>query len=186
MNRSIVVILILLITVSASPGIAQSVDPVDELKVCARITAPDERYACFDNLSERLLREESADEALTRGKVAQPEAVVTPAAISAQRPPDEESTQERVAQPEAVRTPAAISAKSPPDEKLSQEQAAQPEAVVTPAAVSVQPPPDVVDTTTVVDDQESKSFHYSGRITSCKKCHYGDWFFIFADGQLWK
>ena len=60
-----------------SAGIAQSADPVEELKACARITDRDARFACFDNLGERVLREESAAEKPTPKIVAQPEAVET-------------------------------------------------------------------------------------------------------------
>ena len=132
MTRSITAILTLLIAVSTSSGIAQSVDPIDELKACAKMTDRDARFACFDNLGERVLREESADKKPTRGKVAQPEAITTAAATNAQ------------------------------------------------------PPPDDLGTSTLGDDQESKSIKYSGMITSCKKGHYGDWYFIFDNGQVWK
>ena len=123
MTRSNTAIFILLITVFTSFGVAQSVDTVEELKVCAKMTDQDARFACFDNLGERVLREE---------------------------PADKKPTQEKMAQPEAV----------------------------TATATNVQPLPD--------DFGSSKSIQYGGLITSCKKGHYGNWYFIFDNGQVWK
>ena len=123
MTRSITAIFILLITVFTSSGIAQSVDPVEELKACAKMTDRNARFACFDNLGERVLREASADKKPTREKMAQPEAV-------------------------------------------------------TATATNAQPLPD--------DLGKSTSIKYSGLITSCKKGYYGDWYFIFDNGQVWK
>ncbi len=88
MTRSNTAIFILLITVFTSSGIAQSVDPVEELKACAKMTDRNARFACFDNLGERVLREASADEKPTREKMAQPEAV-TGTATNAQPLPDD-------------------------------------------------------------------------------------------------
>ena len=123
MTQSITAIFILLITVFASTGVAQSEDIVEELKSCARMTDQDARFACFDNLGERVLREE---------------------------PADKKPTQEKVAQPEAV----------------------------TATATDAQPLPD--------DYGSIKSIKYTGLITSCKQGHYGDWYFIFDNGQVWK
>jgi hypothetical protein len=124
MTRSNTAIFILLITVFTSSGIAQSVDPVEELKACAKMTDRNARFACFDNLGERVLREASADKKPTREKMAQPEAV-------------------------------------------------------TATATNAQPLPDDLGKST-------GSIKYSGLITSCKKGHYGDWYFIFDNGQVWK
>ena len=123
MTRSNTSIFILLITVFTSSGIAQFVDPVEELKACAKMTDRDARFACFDNLGERVLREASADEKPTREKVAQAEAV-TATATNAQSLPDEFG--------------------------------------------------------------KSRSIQYSGLITSCEKGYYGNWYFIFDNGQVWK
>jgi len=75
--------------VSTSSGVAQSADPIEELKACARMTDRDARFACFDNLGERVLREESADEQPTREEVAQFVAVTTATETNAQPPPDD-------------------------------------------------------------------------------------------------
>jgi len=123
MTRSNTAIFILLITVFASSGVAQSADTVEELKVCARMTDQDARFACFDNLGERVLREE---------------------------PADNKPKQEKMARPEAV----------------------------TATATNAQPLPD--------DFGSSKIIQYGGLITSCKKGHYGNWYFIFDNGQVWK
>lgn len=72
------------------------------------------------------------------------------------------------------------------DEEPTHEIVAQPAAEVTPAAISAQPTPDDVPMSAVGGDQESNSVYYRGRINSCKKGHYGDWYFIFDDGQVWK
>ena len=123
MTRSNTAIFILLTAVFTSPGVAQSVDTVEEIKVCAKMTDKDARFACFDNLGERVLREESADK---------------------------KSTQEKMAQPEAE----------------------------TATATNAQPLPD--------DLGIAKNIQYVGLITSCKKGYYGDWYFIFDNGQVWK
>jgi hypothetical protein len=99
------------------------VDPVEELKACAKMTDRDARLACFDNLGERMLREESADKKPTRENVAQPEAVTS-------------------------------------------------------TATNAQPLPDELGI--------SRDIQYIGLITSCKKGHHGDWYFIFDNGQVWK
>lgn len=88
MTRSNTTIFIILITVFTSSGIAQSVDPVEELKACARMADQNARFACFDNLGERVLREESADKKPTQEKMAQPEAVAG-TATSVQPLPDD-------------------------------------------------------------------------------------------------
>jgi hypothetical protein len=123
MTRSIAAIFIILITVFTSSGVAQPVDTVEELKVCARMTDQEARLACFDNLGERVLREE---------------------------PAAEKPTQDQMPRPEAV----------------------------TATETNAQPLPD--------DYGSSKSIQYSGLITSCKKGHYGNWYFIFDNGQVWK
>lgn len=123
MTQSNTAIFILLITVFASSGAAQSLDAAEELKVCARMTDEDARFACFDNLGERVLREESADR---------------------------EPAPEKMAQPEAI----------------------------TATATDVQPLPD--------DLGNPKNVQYGGLITSCKKGYYGNWFFFFDNGQVWK
>ena len=118
--------LTLLILVFAVAGTAESADPVEALKACAEMTDRDARLACFDNLGQRVLGEESAQN---------------------------EPAQEEVAQPEAeTRT----------------------------IAAEAQPLPDDLGVT------GPKTTEYSGRVTSCKKGHYGDWYFIFDNGQVWK
>jgi hypothetical protein len=123
MNRANTAISILVIAMFTSSGFAQSVDPIEELKVCARVTDQDARLACFDKLGARVLGEEAADT----------------------RP-----TQEEKVQPEAV---------------------AEDESIVMPL-------PDELG--------RSKDVQYVGLITSCKKGHYGDWYFIFDNEQVWK
>jgi len=60
-----------------SASIAQSTDPLEEFKACAKIADRDTRFACFDNLGERVLQEESAVEKPTPEIVAEPEAAAT-------------------------------------------------------------------------------------------------------------
>lgn len=132
MTRSNTAIFILLIMVSTSSGIAQSADPIEELKACARMTDRDARFTCLDNLGERVLREESADK------------------------------------------------------KPMREKAAQPEAVTTAPATNAQPLPDDLSVPPLGDGQESKDIKFSGMITSCEKGHFGDWYFILDNGQVWE
>ena len=131
MTRSRTAIFILLIPVFTSSGVAQSVDPVEELKVCAKMTDRDARFACFDDLGERVLREDSADKKPTQGNGAQPEAVMA-------------------------------------------------------TATNAQSPVDDTGQSTLADNQTSTSIQYGGLMTSCQKGRYGDWFFIFDNGQVWK
>ena len=65
-------------------------------------------------------------------------------------------------------------------EESAQEGAARPEATTITTATEAQPLPDDLGLS------ESKTINYSGKITSCKKGHHGDWFFFFDDGQVWK
>ena len=132
MNRTSTAIFTLLIMMSAPSGVAQSADPIEELKACARMAGRDARLACFDNLGERVLREESADIKPTREEVTQSEGASTATETNAQ------------------------------------------------------PLLDDLGLSKIGEDQESMSIKYSGTLTSCKKGHYGDWYFIFDNGQVWK
>lgn len=60
------------------------------------------------------------------------------------------------------------------------EEVAQPEAATPATATSAQPLPDDLGTS------DQKTTNYSGTITSCKKGFYGDWYFYFDNGQVWK
>lgn len=132
MTRSNTAIFVLLITVYTSSGFAQSVDPIDELKACARITDREARYACFDTLGEQVLREESGDDTPTEEEVTQSESAASATVANAQ------------------------------------------------------PRPAKPDVATLGEIQESKRIEYSGKITSCKQGVYGNWYFIFDNGQTWK
>ena len=63
------------------------------------------------------------------------------------------------------------------DTRPTQEEKVQPEAA-TAAGTTVVPLPDELGS--------SKDVQYVGLITSCKKGHYGDWYFIFDNEQVWK
>ena len=65
----------------------------------------------------------------------------------------------------------------PADKAPTQEETAQPE-VETASTTGVQPLPE--------DLGGSKDIQYAGLITSCKQGHYGDWYFFFDNGQVWK
>ena len=122
MTRSNTAIPFFLIAMFTSSGVAQAVDTVEEIKICAAITDQNARLVCFDNLGERVLREEHADRNPAQPKV---------------RPESETET-----------------------------------------ATNVEPLPD--------DLGSSKKVQYVGLITSCQKGHYGNWFFIFDNGQVWE
>ena len=126
MTRSITAIFTLLIMVSTPAGIAQSADPVEELKACARMADPHARFACLDDLGQRVLGEE---------------------------PAYKEPAQEEVAQPEAETTATPTNAQPLPED---------------------------------LGVSESKTVNYSGMVTSCRQGHYGDWYFTFDNGQVWK
>ncbi len=78
---------------------------------------------------------------------------------------------ERVLGQETAVVPAA------PQEVVQPQQEAQPE-VVAEAAPRVEPLPD--------DLGRDENVQYRGVISSCKKGHYGDWYFYFENGQIWK
>lgn len=63
------------------------------------------------------------------------------------------------------------------DTKPTQEEKVQPEAAGESEAI-VMPLPDELG--------GPKNVKYVGLITSCKKGHYGDWYFIFDNEQVWK
>ena len=65
----------------------------------------------------------------------------------------------------------------PAEKAPTQEETAQPEAE-TASTTSVQPLPENLG--------DSKDIQYVGLITSCKKGHYGYWYFFFDNGQVWK
>ena len=63
------------------------------------------------------------------------------------------------------------------EEAPAPEKMAQPEAATQPEA-NVQPLPD--------DLSRSTNIEYVGLITSCRKGQYGDLYFVFENGQIWK
>jgi hypothetical protein len=63
---------------------------------------------------------------------------------------------------------------------------AQSEVVATATEANAQPLPDDLGTSKFGDDQKSNSIEYSGTITSCEKGAYGNWYFTFDNGQIWK
>ncbi len=65
----------------------------------------------------------------------------------------------------------------PAAEPPQQEETVQPVTETAPAPVA-QPLPDELG--------ESGNTQYVGSITSCKQGHYGDWYFFFDNGQVWK
>jgi hypothetical protein len=81
-------IFILLITGFAPFGVAQSAGTVEELKDCARMADQDARLACYDELGQRVLREEAADRKPTQEKMARQEAE-TASTVEIQPLPDE-------------------------------------------------------------------------------------------------
>lgn len=62
----------------------------------------------------------------------------------------------------------------------AQEEVVQPEAVALEPATNAEPLPDDLGVS------GPKPTEYGGTVTSCKKGHFGDWYFIFDNGQVWK
>ena len=87
MTRSNTATFILLIAVLATPGVAQTMDPVEELKTCAQVPDAAARLACFDDLGERVLRDAPTDEDSSPEETAQP-AAGTPVAAAQALPED--------------------------------------------------------------------------------------------------
>ena len=132
MTRPGKTILTLLLLVSAPSGIAQSVDPVEDIKSCTRLTDRDARLACFDDIGERVLGEESVDGNTVRKEVAPREPMTTAPAVTAQPRP-------------------AVSGAASPG-----------------------------------GGQAERSATFSGMMTSCKKGHFGEWYFVLDNGEIWK
>ena len=88
MTRPYRPILIFVLAMFASSGYAQSVDTIEELKVCANMTDQDARLACFDELGESVASEEAADSSPTQEEEVQPEAT-TEAETTVMPLPDE-------------------------------------------------------------------------------------------------
>ena len=81
MTRSNTAIFIFGMVMFTSPGFAQSMDTIEELKVCARMKDEDARLACFDKLGERVLREEPVSSKPTLEETIQPETATESATI---------------------------------------------------------------------------------------------------------
>ncbi|NNE61213.1 MAG: hypothetical protein HKN35_09980, partial [Woeseia sp.] len=119
--------------VSTSSVIAQSGDPLVELKACARITDRDARFVCFDELGERALREEVAENTAPLEKMGESEAVVTvqPGAVTTADP-----------EVEATAEPEAIATAEPEVEAMAELQVtAEPEAIATAEIAGVKKAP---------------------------------------------
>lgn len=70
------------------------------------------------------------------------------------------------------------------DQEAAKRPQAQSESVA--AAATVPTPPADAPAPVADIDEPPETFFYTGLVTSCKKGYYGDWFFIFEDGQIWK
>ena len=78
----------------------------------------------------------------------------------------------------------------PAAEKSSAEITAQPEAAAVPVAketaTNAAALPDDLGGTTFEDKSESTKEQYQGLLRSCKKSAGDEWYFYFANGQVWK
>lgn len=180
--------------VSTSSVIAQSGDPLVELKACARITDRDARFVCFDELGERALREEVAENTAPLEKMGESEAVVTvqPGAVTTADPEVEATTE-----PEAIARadPETIATANPEVEAMAELQAtAEPEAIATAEIAGVKkapsngtpPLPENFGAPAFSDGEFSQRPAYGGTVTSCRKDPYGSWYFFLDNGQVWK
>ncbi|MDJ0793232.1 MAG: hypothetical protein QNI98_03225 [Woeseiaceae bacterium] len=61
MTRSQIAVFVFLATLSTSSGAGPTADTIEELKACARITEQEARFACYDELGKRVLRQETAE-----------------------------------------------------------------------------------------------------------------------------
>ncbi|MDH3616314.1 MAG: hypothetical protein OEQ90_07560 [Gammaproteobacteria bacterium] len=69
-----------------SISIAHAADPVEALRICAKMTDSDARLACYDELGQRVLEGESADEQTPPETVAEAAAAATSTATAATQP----------------------------------------------------------------------------------------------------
>jgi hypothetical protein len=95
MTRSKTAISAIVIAMFTSTGLAQAMDPIEELKACSKVTDQDARLACFDKLGERVLGEEAAENLPTQGEEVQPE-TATGAETVVMPLPDELGSSENV------------------------------------------------------------------------------------------
>jgi len=151
---------LLLLTFSlagACIGIAHATDPIEMLKVCAKMTDRDARFACYDDLGQRVLNEESADE----------------------QPPQEPAVAEAGVVTAATGSRVATEATGAATESTVATEA-------TGAATDVQSLPDHLGGTVFEKESAQGKFDYRGLVTSCKKGSDGRWYFFFESGQVWK
>lgn len=139
MTRSIAAIFAILAIISASSGRAQSEGAIEQLKACARMNNPDNRFVCFEELGRRVLGETSSDQQSIRQQAARPEDVTPPPTIIVESVPE--------------------------------------------IAESV---PDKSNVPTLGNDQDPESVEFRGMLTSCQQGHFGDWYFVLDNGEVWK
>ncbi len=88
MTRVNTAIFIFVIALFTSSGVAQSADTVEEIRACAGMADQSARLACYDNLGERVLREDPAAIEPPHEEDVQPEPVTETATIVEPLPDD--------------------------------------------------------------------------------------------------
>ncbi len=94
MTQLQIAIFVLLVTLSTSSGAAPTTDAIEELKACARITEQEARFACYDELGERVLREETAESSAAQESPHQTEAETATTTVVQPLPDDLGSNKE--------------------------------------------------------------------------------------------
>ena len=88
MTRLNTTVFLLWITFLASSSFAQSVDALEEIKVCAAVTEQDARLACFDRLSDQVLQQGPADTASAQQNATKTEVDIAAATVVKPLPED--------------------------------------------------------------------------------------------------
>ncbi len=158
-------LLLALLLAGTAAGIAGAADPVDELKVCAKIQDRDARLACYDRLGQRVLADERVAE------------VPPPPVADETEVPPQVAAQADVPPPPEPPPPAAEAAAPAPATVASE----------TTATASDAPSlPDNLGGTFYEKQSKAGRTAYRGQVTSCRKGPDKRWYFYFASGQVWR
>jgi hypothetical protein len=162
--------------------LAQSADPLEELKACARIGDAQARGACYEALGQRTLEQEAVAEPAQEQPAEEP---ATAAAPEPEPAPPAAPAAEPVATDRAEHDPAAATAAAA---TMAGSAATEP-AAATPAAqdtatATTQSLPD--DAGGVRFEESSTKKRYVGRVTDCSRAADQKWVFRLDSGQVWK
>jgi hypothetical protein len=162
------------IGLGAAAAIAQAIDPMEELKACAKIEDAGARTECYDTLGKQVLNEESGGTTIASETSEAPE----PAA------PEETAPEAAAASASVSSTVVAATPALEPEPATAAAATAAVAAVAADSeAGSAQPLPDDVGGQRF---EENPGEEYLGEVVSCDQNAEDKWVFTFESGQVWK